>query len=182
MSNLSLQASIRTCKVDQGWANKIESDRFFNPELMMCPVWNGRDLTGRKVCPDSFWTKREGCNSAEDRITVENGLRPQYMEYITLDAAGIQGAFDSTGPYSGDRTRDGFPPNSQTRTQSRQEFLDYTGNFGLDFNQVYPGCASLPYARAMAMQNQGQRSNEAMTHGYQSNQMRNASGNRFKGY
>jgi len=182
MSNLSLQASIRTCKVDPGWANKIESDRFFNPNLMMCPVWNGRDLTGRKVCPDSFYTKREGCNSAEDRITVENSLRPQYMEYITLDAAGIQGAFDSTGPYSGDRTRDGFPMNSQTRTQSRQEFLDHTGNFGLDFNSVYPGCAAMPYARSMAMSSQGNRQNQMLKEGYHSNQMRNDSGNRFSGY
>ena len=182
MSQLSLEASIRTCKVDQGWANKIESDRFFNPELMMCPVWNGRDLTGRKVCPDSFYTKRAGCNSAEDRILVENGLRPQYMEYITLDAAGIQGAFDNTGPYSGDRTRKGFPLNSQNRSQSRQEMLDYTGNFGLDFSQLYPGCASYPYARAMAMSNQNSRGNQAMAHGYHSNQMRNASGNPYGGY
>ena len=176
MSNLSLQASIRTCKVDAGWANKIESDRFFNPNLMMCPVWNGRDLTGRKVCPDSFYTKREGCNSAEDRITVENSLRPQYAELITLSAEGIQGAFDNTGPYSGDRTRDGFPMNSQTRSQSRQEYLEQTGSFGTDFSQVYPGCAAYPYARAMSMSSQGNRGAQMVKEGYQSNQNRCASG------
>ncbi|VVB54444.1 Uncharacterised protein [uncultured archaeon] len=90
-ANISLQKSVRTCRVDSGWAPRIQSDRFENSNSMMCPVWNERDLTGRKVCADSFWTKREGCNSATDRISVENGLRPQYMEYVTLDAAGIDG-------------------------------------------------------------------------------------------
>ena len=72
MSALSLEASIRTCKVDTGWANKMESDRFLNPNLMVCPVWNGFDTAGRMVAPDSFWTKNAGCNSAEDRVVVEN--------------------------------------------------------------------------------------------------------------
>jgi hypothetical protein len=56
----------------------------------MCPVWNERDLTGRKVCEDSFYTKNAGCNSALDRINVENDQRPQYAEYITLDASGYR--------------------------------------------------------------------------------------------
>jgi hypothetical protein len=176
MSNLSLQASIRTCKVDQGWANKIESDRFFNPEYMMCPVWNGRDLTGRRVCPDSFWTKREGCNSAEDRILVENGLRPSYSSYVQLDAAGIQGAFDSSPGYNGDRTRHGFPLNSQTRNQSRQQFLERTGSFGTDFSAVFPNCASYPYTRAMAESSQANRGIQVLSHSFNSNRMRDSSG------
>ena len=45
------------------------------------------DLTGRRVCPDSFYTKSAGCNSAEDRVVVENNLRPQYAEFfIVLEA------------------------------------------------------------------------------------------------
>lgn len=95
MSNpgsVSLEKAIRTCKVNTAWANRVESDRIFNPNNMMCPVWNGRDLAGREVCPDSFYTKRAGCNSAEDRVLVENNVsRPQYMEYITLSANGIRG-------------------------------------------------------------------------------------------
>ena len=82
MSSISLEGSIRTCKVDTGYANKVESDRFLNPENMVCPIWNGVDLTGRRVCPDSFYTKSAGCNSAEDRVVVENNLRPQYAEYV----------------------------------------------------------------------------------------------------
>lgn len=88
--SVSLESGIRTCKVSTGWANKIRSDRFQNPNLLVCPVWNGVDTAGRRVCPDSFMTKRAGCNSAEDRVMVENNVsRPQYMEYINLNAAGI---------------------------------------------------------------------------------------------
>lgn len=90
MANISLEASVRTCKVNTGWASRIQSDRFENSNLLMCPVWNERDLTGRKVCEDSFYTKREGCNSPLDRINVENDQRPQYAEYITLDTAGYR--------------------------------------------------------------------------------------------
>ena len=91
MSNISLEAAVRTCKVNTGWANRIQSDRFENTNLLSCPVWTHRDLTGRVVCEDSFYTKREGCNSPLDRITVENDQRPRYMEYITLDPAGFRG-------------------------------------------------------------------------------------------
>jgi len=91
MANISLEGSIRTCKVDTAWADKMWSDRFMNPNNMMCPAWNGVDTAGRPVCGDSYWTKRAGCNSALDRVSVENDLRPQYMEYITLDASGIRG-------------------------------------------------------------------------------------------
>ena len=89
MSVIGLEGALRTCKVDTGWASRIQSDRFENPNLMVCPVWNGRDLAGRPACADSFYTKRAGCNSALDRVDVENAQRPQYMEYINLDAAGI---------------------------------------------------------------------------------------------
>lgn len=88
---ISLEKSVRTCKVDTAYANRVESDRFFNPSLMVCPVWNGMDSAGRDVCPDSFWTKNAGCNSPEDRVLVENNLRPQYFEYINLAEPGVAG-------------------------------------------------------------------------------------------
>ena len=83
--SVSLDSAIRTCKVNTGWASREESDRFLNPTNMLCPLWNGQDSAGRRVCPDSFVTKSRGCNSATDRVVVENNVsRPQYMEYITL--------------------------------------------------------------------------------------------------
>lgn len=87
---ISLEASTRTCKVDTASAARIESDRFLNPNLVVCPVWNGYDLAGRPVCADSFYTKRSGCNSAMDRVVVENNLRPQYFDYINLSDEGIR--------------------------------------------------------------------------------------------
>jgi hypothetical protein len=88
--SISLLGSINVCKVNTGYANKIQSDRFENPDAMTCPLWNGQDSFGRYVHPDSFVTKNAGCNSADDRVSVENFLRPQYMEYVALDAAGFR--------------------------------------------------------------------------------------------
>lgn len=99
--SVSLEAGIRTCKVVTGWADKVQSDRFQNPNLMVCPLWNGVDTAGRRACPDSFMTKRAGCNSAEDRVVVENNVsRPQYMELINLNSAGIAAPiYGNTLPY-----------------------------------------------------------------------------------
>src|SRR5574338_434008 len=91
MSTISLEKNVRTCKVDTGWANKLESDRFLNSNTMLCPPWNGYDTSGRPVSWDSYYTKTPGCNSAGDRVIVENDLRPQYIEYVNLDASGIRG-------------------------------------------------------------------------------------------
>ena len=118
--SVSLQGSLRTCKVDVGWANKLESDRFENPAVMVCPTWNGVDAAGRVVCPDSFYTKRAGCNSANDRVIVENNVsRPQYIEYVNLDASGIRGNFY------------GNPLQSETATDAKLNSLyNVTGSAG----------------------------------------------------
>jgi hypothetical protein len=169
MANISLEASVRTCKVDQGWANKIESDRFFNPNLMMCPVWSGRDLTGRKVCPDSFYTKRAGCNSPEDRILVENALRPKYSEYITLDTSGISGRFEGVGPMEGmdvyDITRSGQSPGEDLYNITRN-----TPSFGNQFgSNIFPGCGTYNYSNAAAANSQASRGMQFSKEGYKAN-------------
>ena len=88
--SISLRGSIRDCKVDTSWVERLQSDRFENPDNMMCPVWNGRDNIGRPVSEDSFYTKVEGCNTPLDRVDVENALRPQHMETVTTDAYGFR--------------------------------------------------------------------------------------------
>ena len=80
---VNLESALRTCKVDTAYQQRIQSDRFLNPKNLVCPVWNGLDTAGRVACADSFYTKREGCNSALDRVGVENVQRPQYMQYIS---------------------------------------------------------------------------------------------------
>lgn len=160
----SLESAVRTCKVNTGYANKIESDRFLNPVNMVCPLWNGLDTAGRQACPDSFYTKRGGCNSAEDRVVVENNVsRPQYMEYITLSAGGIEGniynqaiqaqmqenynRFGHTAQMQG----------SQRQTDVTQGTHQFTGQFGLQtgFDQnIQSSCSSggapTAYQQAMA--------------------------------
>jgi hypothetical protein len=91
MSNVSLTANILTSKVITGNADRLQTYRIQDSDAMMCPVWNGQDLTGRQAGEYSFYTKRAGCNSAMDRIVVENFLRPSYTNFVTQNAAGIGG-------------------------------------------------------------------------------------------
>jgi len=167
--SISLQSALRTCKVDTAYAIKIESDRFLNPNNMVCPIWNGMDTSGREVCPDSFMTKRAGCNSASDRVVVENNVsRPQYMEYINLSAGGISGnIYGNTMPYN----------NSGMRSKDLHAVNKITGNFGKQFGaSVYPSCGATPYKNAMAQEHQQNREGQAMQVGYEAYSRRKASG------
>ncbi len=137
MATISLQGSIRGCRVDSGWAARIQSDRFENPNLMTCPVWNGSDMYGRQVCPDSFYTKNAGCNSSADRISVENVLRPQYIEYITLDAQGINGNM--------------FEEDSAQRNTDLRNLRKVTGSTGVGYGGVIATtCSNYRYDDAQA--------------------------------
>ena len=144
--SISLESAIRTCKVDTAYANKVESDRFLNPNNMVCPVWNNTDLTGRKVCPDSFMTKRAGCNSATDRVTVENHHRPQYFSYITLDANGLEGSMY------------GHTSNTQPRSDHHETTRQIAGNFGGNVaGSTVATCGVNAYHQAMAMDSLARR-------------------------
>lgn len=169
--SVSLEGSIRNCKVDTAWANKVESDRFLNPNNMVCPIWNGFDTAGREVCPDSFYTKRAGCNSAEDRVVVENNVsRPQYMEYVTLSANGIRGnIYGNTMGYA----------DSKLRTDDLNNVHNITGQFGqvTDFGgYVYPPCGYYPYKEALSQMSQQSRQAQGMQNGYEGYSRRRWSG------
>jgi len=119
---ISIEASTRTCKVDTASATRIESDRFLNPANAVCPRWTGRDLSGRQVNADSFYTKSAGCNSAQDRVVVENTLRPQYSEYINLDVnEGIRGQLYENNMYY---------QNAGTHSKQMRESEEQAGHFG----------------------------------------------------
>jgi hypothetical protein len=111
-------------KVNTAAASQLFSDRRQNPEEMSCPMWNGMDTAGRRVCVDSFQTKMEGCNTAEDRIFVENSLRPHYSSYVTMDAAGIAGdnLYDSRS--------DAIASDIDTATVYRKMLAKKTPRFG----------------------------------------------------
>ena len=160
MSTISLEASIRTCKVDTQHAARINSDRFLNPSNMICPIWNGLDNLGRSVCADSFKTKSGGCNSALDRVHVENALRPQYSQYINLNTLGIKGGVENE--------------NSIPVTKARRLLRSKTGQFGGQFNEIYPSCGVGAYERAMnAMSAQGAREGQAKENYCNQNKFKN---------
>jgi hypothetical protein len=110
----SLESAIRTCKVNTGNADRIESDRFLGfPDKKTCPPFLGTDLVGRSICPDSFMTKSAGCNTAEDRIYIENTVsRPHYYEYINLSPRGMLD----------DETIEGFGYGQQESSYIREGF------------------------------------------------------------
>lgn len=87
---ISLQGSLKTCKADTAWAERLQSNRFEDPENMICIPWSGRDLVGRPANENSWITKSAGCNTPADRVIVENKLRPQYMEMTSTDAYGFR--------------------------------------------------------------------------------------------
>ena len=170
---ISLQGALRTCKVEQGWASRVESDRFFNPNLMVCPVWNGMNNKGQQVCADSYWTKRAGCNSPEDRVLVENAQRPQYAEYINLDAQGIRGNMYGNSMIQHDVRMGG---------KGIDDVHKVTGQFGMTtgFQQnIYPGCidsSTTPYEYAQAEEAQARRGQQAMDRGFYAHNYRKSSG------
>lgn len=139
--NISLQSSVRTCKVQTGWHDKLASDRFLNPNLMVCSQWSGVDTSGRTVCADSYYTKTPGCNSAADRVLVENALRPQYISYVTLSAEGIQGGLDCG-------VQGYYQPDERCASSTINNVHQYTGQFGngtTDFrSSIQPNCLSCP--------------------------------------
>lgn len=87
---ISLQGSLKTCKADTAWSERLQSNRFEDPENMICIPWGGRDGVGRPIGVDSWRTKTAGCNTPMDRVKVENTLRPQYMESTSIDAYGFR--------------------------------------------------------------------------------------------
>lgn len=97
MSSISLSGSLKTCKVNTGWADKIYSDRYFNTQTMACPMWNGQDMYGRQVSPDSYKIKSMGCSLPADLTGVETAQRPSYFQYINLDATGLNGGLNYVG-------------------------------------------------------------------------------------
>lgn len=179
MSAISLEKSVRTCDVNVGEANRIQSDRFFNPGNMVCIPWNGVDNAGRMASPDSFYTKTAGCDSAEDRVMVENGLRPKYFNYVTLGAGGLAGhiygnqdaAYETAGKYQFDKSRDNIAGNFGYQWGANVDYQSCSAP-GKDGSTAYERNMAQMSAQAMQNKSQGLRNqvflqNGAIANGYQ---------------
>ena len=141
---------------------------------MVCIPWNGLNNKGQAVAPDSQWTKTPGCDSAEDRVMVENEQRPKYFNYVTLGAQGVNGDL-----YGRSSTDDNFV-NAVGREVFNQNRNQLTGNFGSQFgaNVAYQGCSVNAYERAQAQVAQAQRAQNYLQSGWQANNYQSAAGNR----
>jgi hypothetical protein len=139
---------------------------------MVCVPWNGLNNKGQAVSPDSFYTKTAGCDSAEDRVMVENNQRPKYMSYVTLGAQGIDGDFygnedavaNTASRYAFDKSRD-----------------QLSGNFGTQWgaNVANTSCSIGAYERNMAQLAQDERAQTFLQNGQIANNNRMAAGNRY---
>jgi hypothetical protein len=77
--------------VNTGWASRYRSDRIFNPNVMVCPARNQFDILGRPADHYSLDTTTEGCNSALERVSVEDSQRSMYFSSVSLNNIGIEG-------------------------------------------------------------------------------------------
>ena len=142
MSLTFLRNNIVSTQVrNMGIQEQLAGYRTLYPDAMMCPLWTGTDLAGRPVCEDSFYTKRAGCNSALDRIKVEDSLRPRYAEFL-LNASGIEGA----GADYGDNSVSNVTAIANTLVKNRRDLIGVqNGNFGIVTPTQYQIGLSGPY-------------------------------------
>lgn len=130
---ISLLGSTTSAKVNSGYANKLQSDRYENYNSLLCPLWRGLDSYGRSVCADSYPTKTAGCSSALDRVVVENVLRPQYIDYVALDASGYLNPSALGSPVNLDENT--YQKNTTLlKQQAVKEQYKQGGSVGYDYN------------------------------------------------
>lgn len=154
MSIPSLTKSIHTGNFNTANANRIESDRFLNPNNMVCIPPTGLDLVGRTVCRDSFYSKTPGCNSAMDRVSVESELRPNYAAYMNLNMTAINGEF--------------YGCDVNEWKQSRGLI---SGSFGNQFQSTnYMSCPSVSGANNMAHDQENKRKESYVNNAFQQQQ------------
>jgi hypothetical protein len=146
--SISFQSTIRSCKIQAGEAARIESDRFLNPVNMVCPMWTGQNGKGQTVCRDSVNTQVAGCNSATERVNVENEHRPQYTTELNFNIEGLQGDTYNQSHYN----------DAGLATSYIDNINNVTGNFGHQFRSSNIGsCGMYSFEKNMADVSERQR-------------------------
>ncbi len=80
-------------RVQTGWASRFSSDRFLNSQELVCPLANRIDSIGRPADHYSTITTSAGCNSAVERVNVENAQRPSNFTFASLGSIGMNGGY-----------------------------------------------------------------------------------------
>lgn len=100
MSSFSLEKNMRTCKAQPSWAERYASDRFLNPNNLLCPIWTNTDMYGRSSDANAFTAETAGCFSSLNRVDIENANRPTSFSSVTLGDYGLQGELKTCDPQS----------------------------------------------------------------------------------
>ena len=125
--SLSLVASTTASKVNSSVAAEtLSSARLFDPSQNICPAYGGVDTAGRPAVADSQITKFAGCNSALDRILVENMLnRNVVSDHTYLNMGGLSGVMWTDPSISKMRVVD-----RDAQMQTRADMLGNAGTAG----------------------------------------------------
>lgn len=81
------------CHVNKNKTERDFSDRFLNPNNMVCPPRAGVDTLGRPAGEYSIRTTSAGCNSALERVAVEDYQRPSAFSSVSLNNIGMMGGY-----------------------------------------------------------------------------------------
>jgi hypothetical protein len=84
-------------RVNTDWASRYFSDRFLNSNEMVCPIRKTYDLNGRPSDHYSIITTTAGCNSAGERILIEDAQRPKTFVMPGLNSLGVDGYLCGAG-------------------------------------------------------------------------------------
>jgi len=94
---LSLEGSLKTCKVSAGMAPQVFSDRIIGGlDSRVCPMPRPYDDYGREANIMSLTNKSAGCNDPLELVAREiEVVRPRYFQFINLNPEGVFGDFDN---------------------------------------------------------------------------------------
>lgn len=134
MSAISIGSALRTPKVSSQYAPNADSERFLDPRLNVCPIWNGQDNLGRQVGAYTFnmLSGAAGCWDPMPRILIENAVeRPNYHPYLNTE--GIYGEDEDGDILQYEGCSFG---GTDTLGVRRDEAFGRYGNYGLHTGQV----------------------------------------------
>jgi len=151
MSDQSVSYALRTTpKVNSGLSPNAWSERFLWPPCLgVCPKRFPVDNMGRCAHPDSITVLTAGCNSALERITVENKYQRPVYSYAPRNIEGVM-SYTPGGHYDtmGVRREEGFgltgenvsPPAGSMG--ERKRFNESMRTYYDKVRHENPGCSS----------------------------------------
>lgn len=73
-----------------GWGTYLASERYLNPNHMVCPTRASVDAMGRLSARTALNTETGGCTPALNRVHAENAVRASATSALGFSAYGLQ--------------------------------------------------------------------------------------------